>query len=466
MNISRKFNLVFCLILLIVLLVACSNGENTNGESTNNGPTNSENINSENVDDNKSNANNDGEDVKLTFFNTSAEVNTVFEDLFSTYQDLNPNVTVELIPTPIGGAQLEKFQSLIASGTPATIANLDPGTVYIYKDKFLNLESEKETYENLTTPGAVEAALLDGEFLGIPWTAQGYGLLYNKRVVEEAIGGDFDPSSIKTIDDLEALFEQIDSSGVPPVLIHGADWSIGAHYLGLAYSLQSPDVEDNRKFIEDLQNGDVQLENNAQFNGLMDTFDVLKKYNIRKDDPVVADHDKDSSDFATGEVAFYFMGDWVWSTIGDFENRDEEFGVIPVPISNNPEDFGNTQIAFSEPKLFAIDNSGSTPEQQAAAKELIEWMVTSEEGQNALVADMGLSMPYKDVKAESSNVIANAVQEYSDRGDVINIGVINYLPADYWAKTGASMQKYLAGVIERNELAKEVEEYWQSTTDQ
>lgn len=48
-------------------------------------------------------------DVKLTFFNTSAEVNTVFEELFKKYHEQNPQVTIELIPTPIGGAQLEKF---------------------------------------------------------------------------------------------------------------------------------------------------------------------------------------------------------------------------------------------------------------------------------------------------------------------------------------------------------------------
>ena len=83
---------------------------------------------------------------------------------------------------------MEKFQSLLASGNPATIANLDAGTILQYKDKFLNLDSEKSTYESLTKPGAVDGALLDGQFLGIPWTAQGYGLLYNKRVVEEATG--------------------------------------------------------------------------------------------------------------------------------------------------------------------------------------------------------------------------------------------------------------------------------------
>ena len=43
--------------------------------------------------------------------------------------------------------------------------------------------------------------------------------------------------------DLEALFEKIDAAGISPVIIHGADWSLGAHYIGLTYSLQSKSVE-------------------------------------------------------------------------------------------------------------------------------------------------------------------------------------------------------------------------------
>ena len=113
--------------------------------------------------------------------------------------------------------------------------------------------------------------------------------------------------------------------------------------------------------------------------------------------------------------------------------------------------------------MFAIDNSGSTKEQQEAAKDLIEWMVTSEEGQDSIVAKMGLSMPYKDVKATSTNVLSEAVTEYVSQGKVINIGVINYLPQDYWAKTGSSMQKYLVDKIDRKQLEEEIENYWKST---
>ncbi|WP_409346026.1 ABC transporter substrate-binding protein [Paenibacillus sp. MBLB4367] len=447
MKMMKGSALAICIMMVLSLLAACSKGSTP---STSAGQSQ------------EAQSKQSAKEVKLTFFNTSAEVNAVFEDLFKTYHELNPNVTIELIPTPIGGAQLEKFQSLLASGKPANIANLDPGTILQYKDKFLDLEADKTKYVQLAKPGAIDGALLDGKFLGIPWTAQGYGLLYNKRVVEESIGGSFDPASVKTRNDLEALFKKIDAAGKAPVMIHGADWSLGAHYLGLAYSLQSKNVEDNRKFVDDLKSGKTTLAGNPQFTGLMDTFDLLKKYNARKKDPLVADYNKDSADFAKGNAAFYFMGDWTWAVVGTLEGRDKEFGIIPVPISNNPADYGNAQVAYSEPKLFAIDKAGSTPEQQAAAKAFIEWLVTSEQGQNAIVTKMGLSLPYKNVKAKGTNIISDAVTNYVDRGQVLNIGVINYFPQDYWSKTGASMQKYMAGKIDRNGLAEEVQAYWKS----
>ncbi|MFD1905077.1 hypothetical protein ACFSQ7_15060 [Paenibacillus rhizoplanae] len=116
----------FAIALTVVtgLLAGCSKGNSTNSavkEDKGNGGTQTEQA---------------SKDVKLTFFNTSAEVNTVFEELFKKYHEQNPQVTIELIPTPIGGAQLEKFQSLLASGNPATIVNLDAGTILQYKDDF------------------------------------------------------------------------------------------------------------------------------------------------------------------------------------------------------------------------------------------------------------------------------------------------------------------------------------------
>lgn len=402
--------------------------------------------------------------VTLTFFNTSAEVNTQFADVFKLYHQSHPNVTITLIPTPIGGQQIQQFQSLLASKKPATLANLDAGTIETYKTKFMDMSSEKSYFEGIAQPGAIDAALLDGKFVGIPYTIQGYGLLYNTRVVNKALGTTFDPSTIKTRKDLEALFAKIQAAGIPPVMLHGANWSMGAHYLALTYSLQSNKVEDNRAFVGNLENGSVELGKNQIYNNVMDTFDILKKYNARKADPLVADYAKDASDFATGKTAFFFMGDWIWSQVGTLKGIDKDFGVMPIPFSNNASDYGNSQIPVSEPKLLAIDNSGSTPAQQAAAKDFVKWLLTNKDGQQAMVEKMGFNLPYKNVTAKSTNIVSTAVSKYISDGKTINIGVINYLPSDYYTKTGDSMLKYLAGKTDRAGLTTELQTYWKSVT--
>ena len=115
---TRALILSTCAMLAISLFAGCGNGktaQNGNGNSSGDG----------------------NKEVKITFFNTSAEVNNQFEELFEVYHKVNPDVTIELIPTPIGGQQIEKFQSLIASKNPPTISNLDPGHIYIYKDMYI-----------------------------------------------------------------------------------------------------------------------------------------------------------------------------------------------------------------------------------------------------------------------------------------------------------------------------------------
>ncbi|MDY4000734.1 MAG: hypothetical protein SOY73_16885 [Blautia sp.] len=52
--------------------------------------------------------------------------------------------------------------------------------------------------------------------------------------------------------------------------------------------------------------------------------------------------------------------------------------------------------------------------------------------------------------------------KYADEGAMIDN--YNYNPDDHISMVGASMQKYLAGVIDREELADEIQKYWFSVT--
>ena len=57
--------------------------------------------------------------------------------MFKRYNEIYPDVVIELIPTGIGEGQ-EKLQSLYASGNAPTFMNVDPANVIEYEDHLLS----------------------------------------------------------------------------------------------------------------------------------------------------------------------------------------------------------------------------------------------------------------------------------------------------------------------------------------
>jgi raffinose/stachyose/melibiose transport system substrate-binding protein len=405
----------------------------------------------------------DSSTVKITYFNTSAEVNQVFENMFAKYHELNPNVVIELIPTGIGEGQQEKLQSLYASGNAPTLMNIDPANVIQYKQKLLDFTAGNAPWLSLANDGVVSAGTFDGKVFGMPFSVQGFGLLYNKKVVDKIYGGKFDPATINTRDALKAFFEKVDAAGVAPTMLHGANWSLGGHYLTLSYAVQGPKTSDGTSFLDKLIAGTAKIEDNPIFQGYMDTLDLIAKYNYRKGDPLVADYNKDVQAFGEGKSATFFMGDWAWTVMGTLQGVDQEFGFIPIPWSNNSADYGNTQVVMVLPKFNVIDKSQSSPAQQKAALDFLKWMLTESAGQQFLL-DAGFAMPYKNVRPDIKyNTMTQSIEDYAKAGKTINLGSFSYISGDAWTVTGNLMLQYLTKAIDRKQLAESINAYWRST---
>jgi raffinose/stachyose/melibiose transport system substrate-binding protein len=400
--------------------------------------------------------------VKITYFNTSAEVNTMFENMFVKYHELFPNVTIELIPTGIGEGQQEKLQSLFASGNGPTFMNVDPANVIEYQDRLFEMTMENAPWLNQASDGAIAGGTFGGKILGAPWSVQGYGLLYNKRVVDKVYGGTFDPSTINTRDTLKAFLEKVEATGVPATMLHGANWSLGGHYLTLSYATQGPATADGTGYIDKLKAGTVKIEDNPMFQGYMDTLDLLAEHNYNKADPLVGDFNKDAQAFGEGKAATFFMGDWTWTTLATLKNIDQEYGFIPVPWSNNPADYGNTQVVMVLPKFQAIDKSENTPEQTKAALDALGWMLADPAGQQFFI-DAGFFMPYKNVRTDVKyNSMTTSIADYAKNGKTINLGCFSYISGDAWTQTGNLMLKYISKAADRKQLAQGIDDYWKT----
>lgn len=393
--------------------------------------------------------------VKITMLNTKGEILTQLEDAAKAFTEENPNITVEVIPVAAGASPFQKISTMYAAGNAPTLAMLDPNDIPKVADKFADLSTEKWAKD--AAAGTLDAGSINGKVMSFPLAIEGYGLIYNKVVLDKA---GVDPTTIKTTKDLEAAFAKVQAAGVTPMALSPMDWSLGAHYLPSAYLDQSKEAGAADKFTEDLRAGKVDLSTNAVFNGLMTTFDVLKANNYDKKTPLAGVYEKAAEYLGKGEVGFWFMGNWAWPDIKKFDTADGQYGFIPVPISNNADDYGNSQIFAGSAKYIGVDKMNNDANQQAAGKKFLEWLVYSESGQDALVNKCSLVPAFSNIKLEIKDPLGKAVSKYLT--DKKTIPTITTLPGDHWAQVGASMQKYLDGKSDKKALATEIENYWKN----
>ena len=398
------------------------------------------------------------QDVQITILNSKGEIQTQLEEIAAYYSSITDGVSIEVISAPVGQSPFERAVALYASGNAPAILMLDAGDVLLFQDRALALNDEKwvaDAIDNSLDMATAE----DGRILAFPVTVEGFGFIYNKPVLDKAVGGEFDPATINTIDSLRQLFDAIDDSGKGALVISPEDWSLGAHFFSLAYSAQSPDFNTINEFLEGLKNGTVSLADNGAANGLLDTFDLMKEYNYDRLDPLASTYDRGTELIGEGEVGIWFMGNWAWPEIADFDTTGGQFGFLPVPISNDPADLGNTQIPVGVTKYFILDGEQNSSAQQQAVKDLLNWLVYDPEGQQRFVVDPNIIPAFSNITIAPADPLSASLLDYVREGRTMNF-ILN-LPPDHWAQVGASMQKYLSNFINRDAFFKEVETYWQ-----
>jgi raffinose/stachyose/melibiose transport system substrate-binding protein len=394
--------------------------------------------------------------VQITILNTKGEIAAQLKTLSAAFSKENPGITLSVDSVPTGTSPFQALTTRYASGNAPTLDMLDPSDLPKFADKFLDLSGQEWVAQ--AASGTLSLGTINGKLVGFPFTVEGYGLIYNKAVLDKAYGGSFDPSSIKTRDDLKAAFEKVKASGVAPIIVTPMDWSLGNHFLGIGYGDQSSDPAKVVQFLSDLKAGKVDLSKNAVMNGLLDTLDLMGQYNKGKDDPMAVTYDDGPKILGSGQAGFWFMGTWAMPQIAGFD-KTGTYGFIPVPISNNASDYGNAQIPAGPTKFIGLDKSQSTPEQQAAAEKFLNWVVNSSTAQKILIDQAKIVMAFKNVKLKPTDPLGKSMVAYMSAGKTSDFAA-NRVPADHWKILGADMQKYFVGKMSRADLFKAIKSYW------
>lgn len=393
--------------------------------------------------------------TSITLMNSKAEIQVALEEMAVMFEEKS-GVHVEVMPVTDGDSPYTKVVSLYNSGNPPTLSILDTTDVIaLAEEKAEDLSAEEWTKE-------AEGYLteVNGKVYCFPLCIEGRGLIYNKAVIEETLGETFDPASIRTQEEFTALLDRLVEAGMErPVSMAKEDWSLGAHQLQYIYETYDGTSEGAQEIIEQIKGGELQIENYQRMTEFLNTFDILKKYNVAKGDPLGADYDEMAIDLADGKTAFWFNGNWAWPNLKEAGAKNEDaYGFLPYFLNNDENDFANQTIQGSPSKQIMLDGRVADEKQKAAAKEFLNWIVYSEIGQQMLVKTCNVIPPFKNNPYEPEDPLSRDIYEHVQSGTAFNASAI--VPNDHWAVLGAAMQKYLADRCDRAELMTAIEEYW------
>ena len=400
---------------------------------------------SETAEDSGEKAEVSGEGASITIFNSKMEIQSQMEEMAKKYsEEKGVNVEVYYSSDTVAAHLSTRY----ASNEPYTISMVDAKDIYsLAADHAIDL-SDQDWVKDTT-----QAISIDGKVYGFPVCVEARGIIYNADAIKEATGEDFDPASIKTTEDFQAVIDKLIAGGMEtPTGVMKEDWSLAAHFLAEVYEQH----DDPDAFIAGIKDGSIKLIEDEKFNQMMDTFDVLKNNNYAKASAISAEREVTEQKLAEGEIAFMFGGNWDWSVLNAFDYT-ENMGMMPVP--NNADDGSSDKLVGGGSKYFFIDSSENTTDaERQAAKDFLNWLVYDDAGQEFLVTECALVPAYSNIKKEVVDPLGKSVKAYSDAGALIPN--YNYLPDDHYAQCGAIFQQYLADQLDREGFADQITAYW------
>jgi len=317
-----------------------------------------------------------GKRTTVTMLGTiKPEIQDQFLAAVADYNKSQSCYTLKSIP---GDRSLTFLQNV----TPMYAAKNAPTIMYTLQeipdmaDKVMDWKGQRLT--GLAPKGLLAAANVGGKQVGVPSTAEAFGLLYNKKVLDAA---GIDPTTIKTRTDPENAFKTLQSKGKKAIHFSAIWWSLGAHFTNIFHATAAKTHEGRLAVLDGLAAGTKDLSSDPAYKNWLATFDLLKKYNGSKVNLTDTEYDASIADLASGDYGFMFQGNWTEPNLLQ-ASATTNFGIMPLPTSTDAKSYGNDSIPVGVPGYFMIDNTQSTFPERKGAVDFLTWLYTSAAGQH------------------------------------------------------------------------------------
>ncbi len=308
-------------------------------------------------------------------------------------------------------------------------------------------------YKELTSD---DFALFDGdEVKGVAYVYEGYGLIVNKKLLDEA---GYKVEDIKNFADLKRIAEDITakkdelgfSAFTSSTLDSASSWRFTGHLANIPLYYE---------FTEDKIKGQPEKIKGTYLENFKNVWDLyINNSTIEKGAITTAINAAD--EFSKGKAVFYQNGTWAYGDIKGI--GDDNIGFIPIYSGVKDEKQG---LCCGTENYWAV-NKEADPKDIEATLNFLEWVVTSETGTSALADEMGFVSPFKKAKSVD-NVLCNIMNRYVAEGAYNVSWAFNVTPnVDGWRSDLVSaLAAYSAGTGDWNAVKTAFVDGWKKHYD-
>lgn len=299
-------------------------------------------------------------DLKFVTHRTDL-VDTTFQEYIEEFQKLYPNITI----TYEGITNYaDDIMTRLTTGDWGDICMI-PTT--IDKDElenyFMSFGEKKDLEENYIM---LDNFSYEGNTYGIPSVGNAQGIVYNKKVFEEAGVKEKPKTPDEFLDALQKIKDKTDA--IPLYTNFAAGWTMSAWDAYISGSATGdPDFTN-----EEMVHGKNPFSKRDNMTGPYAVYYVLYEAvakGLTEDDPTTTDWEGSKGMLNKGEIGTMVLGSWAVSQIQEAGDHADDVGYMTFPITVDGK-----QYATAGPDYNYAVNINSSEDNKIAAQLYIKWL--------------------------------------------------------------------------------------------